>query len=162
MSKLLHHRSYDPNQFYSVVDGISYPIEAVKDVVFSQKMMGNGIAITPASSIVRAPCSGTLTTVFPTGHAFGITRTDGIELLVHIGLNTVDLKGKGFKILKKQNQKVSTGEGIIEIDLAYLSSRKMDPTILVVFLDTKDKEIMLQEPAALKCASSIIAAVALP
>ena len=64
---------------------------------FTKKVMGEGVAIVPTSSEVCAPCSGVLTTLFPTGHAFGITRDDGVEILVHIGLDTVNLKGKGLQ-----------------------------------------------------------------
>ncbi len=118
--KSLKNNQKNTNNVYAVVNGVSFNLEYVDDNVFSKKVMGEGVAIVPTSSEVCAPCAGVLTTLFPTGHAFGITRDDGVEILVHIGLDTVNLKGKGFTILKKKNQKVGAGEKIIKLDLNYL------------------------------------------
>ena len=103
--KSLKNNQKNTNNVYAVVNGVSFNLEYVDDNVFSKKVMGEGVAIVPTSSEVCAPCAGVLTTLFPTGHAFGITRDDGVEILVHIGLDTVNLKGKGFTILKKEKSK---------------------------------------------------------
>ncbi|MGN1343595.1 MAG: PTS glucose transporter subunit IIA [Traorella sp.] len=87
---------------YAVTDDICFPLKEVNDDIFSKKVLGDGITIAPTSNIVYSPCDGILTTLFPTGHAFGITRDDGLEILVHIGIDSVMMKGKGFKVFKKQ------------------------------------------------------------
>lgn len=157
--KALKNNQKNINNIYAVVNGVSFTIEQVDDEVFSQKVMGEGIAIAPTSSIVYAPCSGVLTTLFPTGHAFGITREDGIEILVHIGLDTVNLKGKGFKILKKTAQKISAGEEIIKLDLDYLRKQNVDYTIMIIFLDTKEKNLELKKYGEVTAGETIIATV---
>ena len=157
ISKLFKKNNMNEDDIYSVVDGVSFPIEEVNDDVFSKKIMGDGIAIAPTGSIVCAPCSGELTTVFPTGHAFGITRDDGVEILVHIGLETVNLKGKGFKKLKRSNQRVVVGEKIIELDLKYLNSKKVDTTTLIIFLDKKEKNITIEKYKEVRYGNSVIA-----
>ena len=78
------------------VDGELIPLAEVADGVFSEKIMGDGFAVIPANGAVCAPLSGTAETVFPTGHAVGIKTKDGIECIVHIGLDTVELNGEGF------------------------------------------------------------------
>ena len=83
------------------VSGELIPLSQVPDQVFSTKMMGDGFAVIPGSNRVVAPLSGSLETVFPTGHAVGIKTKDGIECIVHIGLDTVELNGEGFNVLVK-------------------------------------------------------------
>ena len=119
---------------YAVVDGLSIPLESVKDDIFSKKMLGDGIAIEPFSNMIFSPCDGTLTTIFPTGHAFGITRDDGTEILVHIGIDSVTTKGKGFKIIGKVNSKVKKGDRIVEANFKYLRSLNIDVTIMIILV----------------------------
>ncbi|MFK5280126.1 PTS glucose transporter subunit IIA, partial [Lacticaseibacillus paracasei] len=80
------------------VTGILMPLDDVTDDVFSQKMMGDGFAIQPEESQIVSPVSGTVSTVFPTKHAIGITTPEGLDVLVHMGLDTVELDGKPFKV----------------------------------------------------------------
>ena len=152
--KSLKNNQKNTNNVYAVVNGVSFNLEYVDDNVFS-KVMGREF-IVPTSSRIHAPCSGVLTTLFPTGHAFGITRDDGVEILVHIGLDTVNLKGKGFTILKKKNQKVGAGEKIIKLDLNYLRNENIDYTIMIVFLDTKGKTLKLEKYGEVTAGKSII------
>lgn len=140
MLKINLFKQNDDN-IYSVVDGVSFPIEEVSDVTFSTKILGEGVAIAPTSSIIYAPCSGKLVTLFPTGHAFGIKRKDGLEVLVHVGVDTVTLKGKGFTIFKKQNEFVKKGEKILEVDFHYLSQMNLDSTIMVILTNLQNKKI---------------------
>lgn len=154
--KSLKNNQKNTNNVYAVVNGVSFNLEYVDDNVFSKKVMGEGVAIVPTSSEVCAPCAGVLTTLFPTGHAFGITRDDGVEILVHIGLDTVNLKGKGFTILKKKNQKVGAGEKIIKLDLNYLRNENIDYTIMIVFLGTKGKTLKLEKYGKVTAGKSII------
>lgn len=97
--------------------GRAVPIEDVPDEVFSQKMLGDGLAVAPFEGVAVAPIAGELVTMFPTGHAFGIRSPEGVEVLVHIGLNTVEMKGQGFQAHKNQGDKVKAGEKIVTFDL---------------------------------------------
>lgn len=98
------------------VDGKVIELSEVPDQVFAQKMAGDGIAIESTGSIVVAPCDGMLTMIFKTNHAFGITMDNGLELLVHIGIDTVALEGAGFERLASEGQFVKAGEPIIKVN----------------------------------------------
>ncbi|GMA62707.1 PTS glucose transporter subunit IIA [Alicyclobacillus fastidiosus] len=105
---------------YAPVDGDIVPIDAVEDPVFAQRMVGDGLAIRPTSDTIVAPVAGTLTQLFPTGHAAGITTPEGLEVLIHIGIDTVELKGEGFTKLLEQGSQVEVGTPIVKLDLARL------------------------------------------
>ncbi len=104
----------------AIADGEMIDVTTVPDPVFAQKMMGESTAFsyTGDSVTLCAPANGILSVLFPTGHAFDVTRKDGVELLVHCGINTVDANGNGFRVLsKKQGDTVKAGDPIVEIDL---------------------------------------------
>lgn len=101
----------------SPVKGTIVPISNVSDPTFGEEMVGKGIAIEPSDGRFCAPCDGTLIALFPTGHAFCINTTDGAELLVHIGIDTVKLKGEHYKLIAKQGIEVKKGDPIVEVDL---------------------------------------------
>lgn len=134
----------------AVSEGNLIPLEEVKDEVFSTKMMGDGVALKLASDFIVAPANGELTTVFPTGHAFGLTRTDGVELLVHIGIDTVNLKGEGFDVLAKQGDKVRAGQPIVKVDRDKLTAQGYDLTTITILTDTGGKDIHLQNQGYVK------------
>lgn len=98
-------------------------IEDVPDVVFAEKIVGDGIAIKPAGNKIVAPVDGTIGKIFETNHAFSIESDDGIELFVHFGIDTVELKGEGFKRIAEEYQTVKKGDLIIEFDLALLEEK---------------------------------------
>lgn len=98
------------------VSGKTIDLSKVPDAVFSERLAGDGIAIEPSGEVIVAPCDGELTLVFKTLHAFGLTLENGVELLVHIGIDTVSLNGEGFKQLAEAGTKVKAGTPIIEID----------------------------------------------
>lgn len=114
------------------VDGEIMDIVEVNDPAFSSKMVGDGIAVNPINNIIKAPCDGKINLIFSTKHAFCLTTEEGIEILVHIGVDTVDLNGEGFKKLVENETDVKKGQGIIEIDLDYLKSCKKDITTMIV------------------------------
>ncbi len=101
----------------SPVKGKVVPLSEVPDETFSQEMLGKGVAIIPEENHFYAPVSGEVSVVFPTGHAIGLTSEDGTELLIHIGLDTVQLNGEGFHVKVKQGQKVKQGDLIVEVDI---------------------------------------------
>ncbi|MCJ1989703.1 beta-glucoside-specific PTS transporter subunit IIABC [Lactococcus carnosus] len=109
------------------------PLSDVNDPVFSTLAMGNGFAIYPETGDILAPITGEVITVFPTGHAFGIRSALGTELLVHIGLNTVDLSKGTFNITVKKGDKVKKGQQIGTVNLAEIKEKNYDPTTMVIF-----------------------------
>ena len=130
-------KEIDQNIF-SPVEGTCIDILNVKDEVFSKKMMGDGIAVTPKDNVVYSPCDGEITMVFPTKHAFGITTNNGVEVLIHIGMDTVNLNGVGFKSCKNKGDKVKHGDKIIEFDDNYLSREDLDMTTMVIITNTNN------------------------
>ena len=121
---------------YAPVKGKCIDITEVNDIGFSSQSMGDGIAFIPKSNIIVAPCDGELEMVFRTGHAFGIKGHNGFDILVHIGIDTVNLEGKGFTILKEANQKVKKGEPIIQIDLEEIN-KIYDSTVIMIVTNGK-------------------------
>jgi len=117
---------------HSVAKGSYIPLEDVPDEVFSSKMMGDGFAINSVDGTVYAPVSGTVTTVFPSKHAIGIQTTNGVEVLVHMGIDTVSLDGKGFDVAVKAGDKVTADTKIAQMDLDYIHSQKKETMIIVV------------------------------
>ena len=100
------------------LDGTVVDLEDVPDEVFAQKMAGDGVAIAPSGQLAVAPVSGDLVKLFPGGHAFGIAMKDGVELIVHIGLDTIELKGAGFENIASEGQVVKAGTPIVRFDRA--------------------------------------------
>lgn len=110
------------------------PLEKIPDAVFSKKMMGDGIAIEPSEGVAVSPAAGEIKVLFPYGHAFGIKTEEGLELLVHIGIDTVELKGEGFKKFVKQGDKVNAGDKLIEFDINFIKEKApsiISPVVIV-------------------------------
>ena len=105
------------------ISGESIPLSEVPDPVFAQKMVGDGVAINPIGDIIVAPADGELTLVFNTKHAFAMTLENGIEILVHIGIDTVSLNGEGFEKLVEQGTKVKAGTPIIKINPDFIKEK---------------------------------------
>ena len=105
------------------LDGTVVDLESVPDEVFAQKMAGDGVAIDPSGRVAVAPVTGDLVKLFPGGHAFGISTVDGVELIVHIGLDTVELKGEGFENIATEGQVVQAGTPIVSFDRATIERR---------------------------------------
>ena len=124
----------------AVADGKMIPLEEVKDEVFAQKMMGDGVAFELKGDVIYAPCNGTLAAAFPTGHAFGLVMKDGVELLIHIGINTVNSNGDGFQVLAQQGQEVLAGTPLVKVDLKKLKA-SYDMTTMLIVTGANDKEI---------------------
>lgn len=130
-----------PYHLISPFDGITYDLADVPDEVFSKRLAGDGIAILPKSNIVRAPCDGLLSLVFKTNHAFGITTDKNIDIIVHIGLDTVELKGEGFEALVEEGTFVKAGTPIIKYNKEFIESKKMSllSPVLITNLDSISK-----------------------
>lgn len=120
----------------TVADGEVLPITAVSDQVFAAKMMGDGFAVEPAKGAIYAPVTGLVTHVFPTKHAFGLLTDSGLEVLVHVGLDTVDLNGEPFTVKVSEGQRVSAGDLLAEADLAAITAAGRKTTVVVAFTNT--------------------------
>lgn len=122
-------------KIHAAVSGNSINIENVNDSTFSQKLMGDGMAIIPNSDVVVAPCNGKITVLPESKHAFGIVSDDGVEILVHIGIDTVNLHGDGFKNEVSQGSVVKQGDQIISFEREKLVSQGIDCTTIMVVLN---------------------------
>jgi PTS system N-acetylglucosamine-specific IIC component len=120
-------------EVYAVASGTLIPITEVGDAVFSEKMMGDGYAVMPTTGEIFAPVEGTILNIFPTKHALGIVTATGIEVLLHMGIDTVALKGKPFELFVKDGQKVARGQLIAKVDLAELAANGKKNDMIVVF-----------------------------
>lgn len=122
----------------SIAKGKQVPLEQVNDPVFSNKMMGDGVAIQVEDDTIVAPISGTITLIAETKHAFGITTSEGIEIMVHVGLETVNLKGQGFEKLKEVGETVQPGDPILRIDREFMESQNVELITPVIVLNTME------------------------
>lgn len=123
---------------YSPCNGHGVALKSVKDETFSSGVMGEGFAIDANEGVVYAPVNGTVSVAFPTGHAIGFTTNDGMEILVHVGIDTVELNGEGFELLKKQGDCVQVHEPVIRFDMNLLKKKGYEPLVMVVCTNSKD------------------------
>ena len=129
-------------EVFSPVDGQIVTLESVDDEVFSQKMVGDGVAVMPISNQFTAPIDGVVTKIFSTNHAYSIKSDKDLEVMVHIGLETVALNGEGFTRIAKEGNAVKVGDVIIEADLAYIKAHAKDIITPIIISNESDvKEI---------------------
>lgn len=118
--------------------GKAVAISQVPDEVFAQKMLGDGVAIEPTNGLVVAPCAGKVVQIFPTNHAVGIETKEGFDILIHLGIDTVELDGEGFERLVEEGQTVEMGTPLIKMDLEKVKE-KGKSIITPVIVTTMDK-----------------------
>lgn len=137
-------------EIYAVGEGQLIPIDEVADEVFSQKMMGDGFAVIPTEGKIFAPVSGTILNIFPTKHALGIQTASGVEVLLHMGIDTVSLKGEPFTLFVEEGQEIRQGQLIADVDLKAITDagRKID--MIVVFTNPDAIESLDIQPGAVK------------
>ncbi|HEL1843570.1 TPA: PTS glucose transporter subunit IIA [Streptococcus suis] len=123
---------------FSPLSGQILPLEKVNDATFSKKMLGEGVAIIPKDGKVYAPFDGAVTSLFPTKHAIGLTSDDGVELLIHFGLETVELKGRGFVSHVSDGEKIEKGQLMLEVDVEMLVAEGYDIVTPVVVTNTQE------------------------
>lgn len=126
------------------LEGDVRPLAEVPDAMFADGTMGPGVAIEPSGDTVVAPADGTVTTVFPTGHAIGLTLADGTELLIHVGIDTVELKGTGFQALVQQGESVHVGRALLRFDAAAIRSAGYAAITPVIVLNNSDATIAFE------------------
>lgn len=122
----------------SPVDGTAVNITETKDPAFSTEAMGKGIGVSPKGTVIAAPVSGEIVTFFPTKHAVGLVTEEGVEVLIHVGIDTVGLNGKYFTAKKKQGDKVQKGEPLMEVDFDGIKSEGYDITTMVIITNSAD------------------------
>jgi len=122
-------------EVFSPADGQVVAIESVDDEVFASKMIGDGVALIPASDTFCAPINGKISKIFSTNHAYSIKSDKDLEVMVHIGLETVALKGKGFERLANEGDEVKVGDPVIRADLDYIKAHAKDIITPVIVSD---------------------------
>lgn len=143
-------------EVYSVADGQVIALEQVKDPVFAQKMMGDGFAVEPANGNIVSPVSGTVSSIFPTKHALGIVTEAGLEVLVHIGLDTVSLEGKPFTVHVAEGQKVAAGDLLVTADLDAIRAAGRETSTVVVFTNGDAiKSVKLEKTGSLAAKTAV-------
>ncbi|AEH49368.1 PTS system, glucose subfamily, IIA subunit [Parageobacillus thermoglucosidasius C56-YS93] len=126
-------------EIYSPLDGEAIPLEEVPDPVFAQKMMGDGLAIIPKNGKVVSPINGKVVQIFPTKHAVGLVSEEGLEILIHIGLETVELNGEGFEVEVNAGETVKVGDPLINVDLDYLEQKHKEIVTPIIITNMLDK-----------------------
>lgn len=124
-----------PAQFYSPMNGRILPVSQSADEMFASRALGDGIAVDPADGLVCAPCDGTVTMIFPTGHAMGIASDSGFEVLIHAGIDTVKLNGEGFEVFVEQGKHVKKGDRLLRMDLDFIRSQGLNPQTMMIFTE---------------------------
>ena len=143
-------------EVYSVADGQVIELDQVKDPVFAQKMMGDGFAVEPANGNIVSPVSGTVSSIFPTKHALGLVTEAGLEVLVHIGLDTVSLEGKPFTVRVTEGQQVAAGDLLVTADLGAIREAGRETTTVVVFTNGDAiKSVKLEQTGSLAAKTAV-------
>ena len=141
---------------YSVADGQVVALEQVEDPVFAQKMMGDGFAVEPANGNIVSPVTGTVSSIFPTKHALGLVTDSGLEVLVHIGLDTVSLEGKPFNVHVSEGQKVVAGDLLVTADLDAIREAGRKTSTVVVFTNGDVlKSVKLEQTGSLAAKTAV-------
>ena len=148
-------------EVYSVADGEVIALEQVRDPVFSQKMMGDGFAVEPTNGNIVSPVSGTVSSIFPTKHALGLVTEAGLEVLVHIGLDTVSLEGKPFTVHVAEGQKVAAGDLLVTADLDAIREAGRETSTIVVFTNADAIQSVNLEQTGSHAAKTVVAKVEL-
>lgn len=124
------------------IEGTLLSLTEVPDEVFSQKMMGDGFAIKPENGAVVSPVNGQIVNVFPTKHAIGIEAANGKEILIHFGIDTVNLKGEGFNVQVNQGDKVTAGQKLMDVDLSIIEAKAKSIITPIIFTNLAPNEII--------------------
>lgn len=131
-------------ELHAPLSGSVIEITEVNDPVFSQKMMGEGFAVKPTDGKINAPIDGRVKSIFPTLHAIALEMKDGQELLLHIGIDTVELNGEGFQSRLVEGQTVKIGDPLVQVDLAFLAEKGKEDVIIIVFPELKNQQLSVQ------------------
>ncbi|KAA9029973.1 PTS sugar transporter subunit IIA [Niallia endozanthoxylica] len=134
-TKIQEEKAEKALDFIMPIEGRIIAITEVEDPVFSEKMMGDGFAIIPEAGLVISPVDGEIINVFPTKHAMGIRSKEGFEFLIHVGLETVNLKGEGFTALVSDGDCIEKGQELLKFDLDYIKKNATSSVVPIIFTD---------------------------
>ena len=138
------------------VSGQAVPVTEVPDPTFSSGMLGNGVAVIPSEGKICAPCDGTVDMMFETGHAVSMVADCGAEVLVHVGLETVGLQGKGFTVHAQNGQKVKKGDKLMHFDDAFIKANAKSDACLVIFTGLQEgQSIQMEKTGAVKALDEV-------
>ncbi|HIG0358556.1 TPA: PTS sugar transporter subunit IIA [Clostridium sporogenes] len=151
MFNLFRNRNLD-NNLYSPVDGYCIDLDKVEDKVFASKMMGDGVAFVLENDTILSPCDGKIVMIAETKHAIGIMADNGVEILIHVGLDTVNLAGKGFDLLTKQDSVVKRGNPILKVDRSLMKENNIN--LITPMIITNSKKFKLIKPSLEKKVSA--------
>lgn len=142
-------------EIYAPIQGVIKPLKEVEDMVFSSGMMGDGIAIEPNDGNLYSPISGKVSVVFPTGHVIGIEGKDDLNIILHVGIDTVELKGEGFQPLVKVGEVIRAGDRIMKFDLKRIQ-KAYCATIMLVVENSIEFRLQKKEMGEIAAGESII------
>lgn len=128
----------DPLTVYAPAAGEVISLTRFPDEMFSQEILGPGCGILPSGNKIVAPFNGTVTQLTDTRHAIGVTSSDGIELLIHVGVDTVEMEGKGFQTLVREGQKISRGDGLLRFDRDAIKAAGHSDAIAVIVTNSDE------------------------
>ncbi|MFT3877759.1 MAG: PTS glucose transporter subunit IIA [Propioniciclava sp.] len=132
----------------TVADGEVIAVDDVSDPVFSSKSMGDGFAVRPSAGTVVSPVTGKIVSVFPTKHAIILRSNDGLDMLIHMGIDTVALKGEGFDVQVAKGDEVTAGQVLATMDLGYVVEQGKETTIIVLITNLEGKRLKLTTGSA--------------
>ncbi len=138
----------EPGCVLSPVSGVAKPLSEVSDPVFAQGMLGPGMAVAPSGGVVYAPVTGTITAAVATGHALGITSDDGMEVLIHVGVDTVEMRGDGFTVLAEKDAHVTAGTPLIVFDREKIHAAGHDDIVMVSVTNASSESLPAVAPGA--------------
>ena len=137
----------ETNELYAPMKGEVLDVAKSEDPAFASKAMGEGVAINPSEGIVYAPADGTISLIFPTKHAMGITLNSGVELLIHAGIDTVKMNGEGFETFVETGAKVKKGDKLLSFDMDLVKEKGYKTQTMFLVADAKGKEVEVVEAA---------------
>ncbi|MGK0045346.1 glucose PTS transporter subunit IIA, partial [Staphylococcus aureus] len=141
----VHVEALGTTDIYAPGVGQIIPLSEVPDQVFAGKMMGDGIGFIPEKGEIVAPFDGTVKTIFPTKHAIGLESESGVEVLIHIGIDTVKLNGEGFESLINVDEKVTQGQPLMKVNLAYLKAHAPSIVTPMIITNLENKELVIED-----------------
>lgn len=146
-------------EIYAPISGEIVNIEDVPDVVFSEKIVGDGVAIRPIGNKIVAPVDGVIGKIFETNHAFSMESKEGVELFVHFGIDTVELKGEGFTRIAQEGQSVKRGDTVIEFDLSLLESKAKSVLTPIVISNMDEISCIVKKSGEVVAGESVVLAL---
>lgn len=156
MFNFFRQSSFNNNQLVAIVTGKTIPLENVPDPIFAHKIMGNGIGFDPEGDVIKAPANGKMVMIANTLHAIGLKLDNGIEVLIHIGLDTVNLKGKGFKKKVSLNDYVKTGQPLISFDRCFMEENNINLITSMIIVNDKNYDLEFNDYGYVRAGKDVV------